>query len=320
MLPVFNGLNLRCADSVAEAFRAGASACLSAKCRRGSIEEIDLGAPLPETGRLVATGDLHDNPVHLARVLQAAGLDDPARPHTDRAHLTLHELIHGDQLVQEMDFSYRTLCRAAHLKAAFPEHAHVLLANHELSQIVGAGVMKDGVDCVAAFNDAVDHTFGDAAGPVHEAIKGFIRALPLALRVRGAAISPPPGGGKIPGDKVVGTLLCAHSLPAPELMDRFDVTVLSRALDDDDYIPRRGSAHLMVWGRGHTPEHVEGLATLLGVDAFVLGHEKADSGVHRISPRALVINSDHSRGAFCVITPSSHTITWLSSESGRKPE
>jgi len=315
MLPVFDGLNLRCADSVAEAFRAGASACLSASCRRGSIEEIDLAGPLPETGRLVATGDLHDNPVHLARVLQAAGLDDPARPHTDRAHLTLHELIHGDQLVQEMDFSYRTLCRAAHLKATFPEHAHVLLANHELSQIVGTGVMKDGVDCVAAFNDAVDHTFGDAAGPVHEAIKGFIRALPLALRVRGAALPSAGGRGETPSANGVGTLLCAHSLPAPELMDRFDATVLARPLDDNDYIPRRGSAHLMVWGRGHTPEHVDGLAALLGVDAFVLGHEKADSGIYRISPRAMVLNSDHNRGAFCVVTPSSHTIMWFSNQT-----
>ncbi len=291
MLPVFDNLDLRRAESVAATFRAGADANRTAPCRRGSIDVIDLTPGIGPSGRLVATGDLHDNPVHLGRILQAAGLDDPARPPAERAHLTLHELIHGENPTNDLDFSFRTLCRAAHLKATFPDLVHTLLANHELSQIVGAGVMKDGVDCVQAFNDAVDHTFGDYAAAVHDAIKDFIRSMPLALRVKGGTWT----------DGTPGDILCAHSLPAPELMDRFDPSILSRDLEEGDYTPRRGTAHLMAWGRGHTPAFEAEIVHLLGINRFILGHEHAPSGYRFITPSILVVNSDHSNGTFAIV-------------------
>jgi len=228
--------------------------------------------------------------VRLARLVDAAGLyreSAAGEPPPPTAHLILHEVIHGGRLVNDMDFSYRALVRIAAIKASHPEHVHVLLANHELSQIVGAGIVKDGLNVVRAFNDAVDFTFGGRADEVHAAIGEFIRSLPLALRcdcIEGE-------------DGAVGRrVLCAHSLPAPELMDRFDPDVLGRELVEEDYLPRRGSAHLMVWGRGHTPEQLAFLAERWGVSLFVLGHEKADDGVLLVEPNAVVLNSDHENG------------------------
>lgn len=281
--PILESLNLRSADAVIAAFDAGARACREAACRRGSIDLIR--AP----GRLIATGDLHDNPLHLARLAEAAGVTHAGT--TPRAHLTLHEIIHGDRLINGMDFSFRALARVAALKAAHPEHVHVLLANHELSQVIGAGVIKDGVRCVDAFNEAVETTFGDAAAAVSHAIAGFIRAMPLALRCESAA-----GAGE--SGEQGGAVLCSHSLPEPALMDRFDPTVLERDLADDDYIPRRGSAHLMTWGRGHTPDHLRHLADRWNVRLFILGHEKADTGAAVLEPNAIILNSDHARGVY----------------------
>jgi hypothetical protein len=185
-----------------------------------------------------------------------------------------------------MDFSYRVLAKAAALKARWPASVHTLLANHELSQIVGAGVMKDGVNLVAAFNEALDYAFGGDAERVRAAVEAFIRSMPLAL-----VAGDPPEANSPPT-----RLLFAHSLPPPELMDRFDPGVLGRALTADDYTPRRGSAHLMIWGRGHTPEHLEHLANLWGVRLFILGHEKAERGWLSVPPNAVVLNSDHERG------------------------
>lgn len=273
-VPILESLNLRSADAVVAAFRAGAGACRTAACRRGSIDVIR------GPGRLIATGDLHDNPLHLARLAEAAGVTHAGV--TPQAHLTLHEIIHGDRLINGMDFSFRALARASALKAAHPEHVHVLLANHELSQVIGAGVVKDGVRCVDAFNEAVETTFGDAAAAVSGAIGDFIRAMPLALRCEGAG----------------GTILCSHSLPEPALMDRFDPAVLERDLTDDDYVPRRGSAHLMTWGRGHTPDQLALLAERWRVSLFILGHEKAHEGAMAVEPNAVVLNSDHANGVY----------------------
>jgi hypothetical protein len=105
----------------------------------------------------------------------------------------------------------------------------------------------------------------------------------------------------MPGAAGLGDVLCAHSLPAPELMDRFDPGILEREgaeLTDEDMAPRRGSAHLMVWGRGHTPEQLLELSRRWNVAVFVLGHEKADDGVFTLEPNAVVLNSDHERGVY----------------------
>ncbi|HMN40177.1 MAG TPA: hypothetical protein PKE29_04980 [Phycisphaerales bacterium] len=283
---------MRDAGAVVGALRAGARANREASCRRGSIDVVEVRAEDAGTpaGTLIATGDLHDSPLHLARVVRAAGMDeaDPSgsESRTTRAcHLTLHELIHGERLVNGMDYSYRVLVRAAALKAAFPERVHVLLANHEIAQLIGSAVVKDGVRCNEAFDEALGATFGDGAdlGAVREAIGGFIRSMALALRITR------PG---------LPDILCSHSLPAPGLMDRFDPGVLERELVDEDFLPRTGSAYLMAWGRGWTPEHFDGLGERWGVGLFVLGHEKAEAGCMVVGPRAVVLNSDHERGVY----------------------
>jgi len=233
--------------------------------------------------RLIASGDLHDNPVHLSRLVSAAGLLH-AEPAAGAAHLVLHEIIHPDRLHNGLDFSFRALGRVAALKVAHPELVHTLLANHELAQMMGAGIVKDGVRCVEAFDEGLVEVFGDAASVVAAAIGRFVRSMPLALR----ATTPR------------GDLLCSHSLPAVAMMSRFDRGVLSRDLTAEDYGPR-GSAHAMVWGRGYDAEQLEDLTEAWGVNLFLLGHEHAENGYAAVLPNALVLNSDHERGVYLPI-------------------
>lgn len=234
---------------------------------------------------MIATGDIHDNPVTFAKVVHAAGLSPDSAPPESRKHLTLHEVIHSDRLINGMDFSYRALVRVAHLKAKFPELVHTLLANHELSQIVGAGIVKDGIRVVEAFNEGVAYAFGDDAPGVNDAITTFVKSMPLALRCHGPR----------------SDFLCAHSVPAAAMMARFDTGVLDRELTDEDYEPRRGAAHIMVWGRGYDAEQLEDLAERWGVSMFVLGHEKAENGVRFVPPCALILNTDNERAVYLPI-------------------
>jgi len=271
-------LDLNDPEAVCAAFLAGAEANVGCACREGSIDLIS--AP----GRLIATGDLHDNPIHFAKLVEAAGLreeDDDA----DRAHLTLHEIIHPERLVNGVDFSYRALARVAALKSRFPDHVHTLLANHELAQVLGSGIIKNGVRVVDAFNDGLEYVFSDEAEGVGEAIARFVRSMPLALRVR----TPH------------GDILCAHSLPGPAMMGRFDPSVLSRDLTEDDYQPRQGSAHLMIWGRGYDADQLEDLVERWGINLFILGHEHAPTGAMLVEPNALVLSSDHEQGVYLPI-------------------
>ncbi len=232
-------------------------------------------------GRLIATGDLHDNPLHFTRLVELAGLAEGAEP----AHVTLHEIIHPDQLLGDVDFSYRALTRVARLKADHPEHVHVLLANHELAQIIGSGIVKNGVRVVEAFNEGIERTFADEAPGVIAAIEEFVRSMPLALRVHTPR----------------GDILCAHSLPGTAAMQRFDTSILERDLTDEDYAPRRGSAHLMVWGRDYDAEQLEDLVERWGVVMFILGHQHVPTGIELVPPNAVVLNSDHQRGMYLEI-------------------
>jgi hypothetical protein len=273
------------AQSVIAALVAGAHANRHALCRKGSIDVIH------PPGELIATGDLHDNPINYRKLVTRAGmtlhevgLEEPPATRGP-SHLTLHEIIHSDRLWQGMDMSYRMLARVAHLKARYPEHVHALLGNHELAQLTGSTVMKDGVKCVQAYNEGLDYVFGDDAQSVRDASDDFIRSLPIALEAHTPA----------------GVILCAHSLPPAGAMQRFDATILHRALTSDDYAPRIGSAYMMVWGRGYDAEGLEDLVERWGVTMFILGHEKAEEGVLFVPPNAIVLASDHERGTFLPI-------------------
>jgi len=232
---------------------------------------------LPARGKLVMTGDLHDHAIHLEKILNYARLDESADH-----HVYFHELIHGENLVNGMDFSHRMLLRMAELMCRYPDQVHPMLANHEISQFSQAGVSKGAGDQVQLFNDAVEWAFQDDAEEVSAGLYRFLRSWPLAIMAENG-------------------IMAAHSLPAERVMSVFDAGILKRDLVEDDFTPRTGSAYMLVWGRHHSPEHLERLAELFGVKAFCLGHEHAENGYQLVGKNTMVLNSDHERGAILAV-------------------
>lgn len=261
--PVPTETNLNDAAAVVDLMKRAATALRESDVRHGSCDR------LPARGRLLATGDLHDNPFHFEKILRLAKLEAS----TDH-HVVLHELIHGERLLNGMDFSFRMLGRVAGLVLDHPGQVHPLLANHELAQMTGKGVSKGAGNSVELFRDALDYVFGDDAVEVADAFNRFICAMPLALRSEDG-------------------VLCAHSLPGDRMAARFDAGVLDRALTDEDYASPGGAAHVMTWGRRYGPETVERLAAAWGVRLFCLGHEHVETGIEVRGTRVVILNSDH---------------------------
>ncbi len=252
--------------AVLRAFREGTRANLESRFRRGSAGH------LPRSGTLMMSGDLHDNALHLRKLLKLARLEAGE----DR-HLILHEVIHGPHRVNGMDLSVRMLAEVAHLKCRFPEQVHVMMGNHELAQLNNEGILKVGANVVEAFEDGVDFIYGEDAPPVREAMRGFLRSLLLAVRCENG-------------------VMCAHSLPGKRQMAQsFDPSVLERRVTDADLVGQ-GSARSLVWGRRHDDELADALASAWGVKVFVLGHQPADMGYEVEGQRIVIINSDHEHG------------------------
>lgn len=255
-------VNLSDATAVAELLDAAAEAMLSSPLRQASCVH------LPRRGRLLVTGDLHDNPLHFDLIHAFAHLDRPNH------HLVVHELIHGDRLVNGVDLSFRMLARIAQLVIDHPQQVHPVLANHEVAQAFRQSVSKGAGDNVALFDAGLEWAFGDDAVLVEEAIDRFVRAMPLALRTENGA-------------------LVSHSLPGAHAMKRFDQGILDRALEDADFAANTGSAWIMVWGRAQPRELVEALAERWGVKLFLCGHAHVPTGIEATFDRLVLLNSDH---------------------------
>jgi len=230
---------------------------------------------LPAEGDLWVTADMHDHRRNFDKVVKSADLEK----HRDR-HIVLQELIHGDRIdAKGCDGSWEMLYNAAELKCDFPSQVHFLLANHDLAQIYGEGIMKAGMSVCEAFNAGLKRDFGDRSIGVSVAISEFLLSLPLAIRTG-------------------NNLFLCHSLPTDKEIPSFDYTVFDRALAGPDYQRRTGPVYQLIWGRHMTPAGVEEFADVLGVSAIITGHQPQDTGFAVNGQRHLIIASDHNQGVF----------------------
>ena len=259
------GLDLRDPQVVVNLFDQAAEANLKAKRREGAT------VTLPARHHVLMTGDIHDHGLNLQRIVKMAALHE-----AKNRHVILHEIVHGPHFVNGRDLSVRTLARVATLKLQYPDQVHLMQANHELSQLGGEGISKDGINVVQAFDDGLEFLFVEGAGAVREAMLRFIRSLLLVVRL--------PNG-----------IFCSHSVPSPRMLENFDFDVINRVPTDADLAPR-GAGYNMVWGRNHTPASAELVSGKWDAELFVMGHQPAEMGYVIETRTMLVLASDHAHG------------------------
>jgi len=236
---------------------------------------------LPADSEVWLVGDLHDHRRNFDKILHTVELGD----HPER-HLVLQELIHGDYVdASGAEESWQTLYRAAELKCDFPQQVHFLLANHDLAQVYGEGIAKQGRNVCESFTAGIKRDFGDRRTAVNVGITEFLLSLPLAARTPG------------------GTFMC-HSLPTDKQLEGFDFTVFDREITGADYQRRTGAAYQMIWGRHASSDSASVFAEKVGASVLVTGHQPQESGYATNGPKHLIIASDHNQGVFLSIQTS----------------
>lgn len=230
---------------------------------------------LPADGEVWVAGDIHDHTRNFEKFVRAADLGN--NPHR---HVVLQELIHGDKIdAAGAEGSWEILFRAAELKCDFSGQVHFLLANHDLAQIQGEGIMKAGVGVCEAFTAGVKRDFPAQATVVNVAISEFLLSLPLAVRA--------PNG-----------LFMCHSIPTDDQLKTFDYGIFDRPLTGPDYRRRVGPVYQLVWGRKTSPAGVAEFAEKVGAKLLICGHQPQESGYAVVGDRLLIIASDHNQGVF----------------------
>lgn len=228
---------------------------------------------LPAEGEVWIAGDMHDHRRNFDKLLKAADL-----PNNPQRHLILQELIHGDHFDETgAEDSWQTLLRAAELKADHSGQVHFLLANHDLAQIQGKGIMKGSISVCEAFNKGVKKAFGSSGGMVQVAITEFLLSFPLGIRL--------PNG-----------IFCCHSIPQDDEVPTFDFSVFNRPLIGADYMRKTGPVYQLIWGRHVTPDGVKQFAEQVGANIFVTGHQPQEMGYGVNGDQHLIIASDHNQG------------------------
>jgi hypothetical protein len=257
-------------NSAIETFCEAAKLNLDDPLRKGSLIE------LPNYGQLVATGDMHGHRRNFAKLVKYCALaTSPAR------FVLLQELIHEEPAgLNQPDMSHELLLEAARWKCEFPDQVFFLQSNHEVSQLTGRRIVKDGRGVLRDFVAGVEATYGQAAPEVIKAIYGFIESFPLAARTR-------------------HRVFLSHSLPTEREMDGFDPTILDRRPTREDLAD--GPAGKLLWGRRHSSSQLDRLAEILQADLFIVGHQPEPMGFRVADKRLLILSSDHNHGVFLPI-------------------
>ena len=252
-------------SAVADIFRGAARLNAEDPRREGNLVALDTAC------ELVVCGDIHGNRRGLAKVIAHADLKaNPLR------RLVLQEITHGPiDPGTGHDRSVELLLRTARLKIERPDQVLFLMGNHDVTQLSGGEITKDGRGVCRAFADGLLFAFGDDGPEVLDAVQQFMRSCPLAVRCGGTMIS--------------------HSLPSPSQMDEHSEDILTHPVTDEDLL-RGGAAYNWTWGRKQTDEQLDELAGRLGVGFFLLGHQHTDAGFTVLGPRAAVVVSDHNHG------------------------
>ena len=258
-------------DYIMEAMARAARANLDDLFRHGQL--IDL----PKSGDVLISGDLHGHLANFERIVKIADL-----PHHPQRHLILQELLHA-MYEDTPDNSYRLLEEAALLKGFYPSQVHILLANHDLAEILRLDILKKGRSVLRAFDAALDEAYAFNKDVVRKAYLGFLRTLPWAAATHTG-------------------LFLSHSLPDERYLGLFSRDLFTHADPERPELSKTSAAFRLTWGRDLSSHTAAEFATRIGADLLIIGHHPCRNGHAQPNPHTLILDSKDSHGA-CLLLP-----------------
>jgi hypothetical protein len=233
---------------------------------------------LDRAGDVMVVGDLHGNLRAFRTVLTVAALDG----HPDR-HLVLQELVHGkiEYPDKRGERSHQLVDLVSGLKVQYPDRVHLILGNHELSELTGRVIGKDGEILNQKFLLGVHTAYGAWADQIFEAYQGLFAALPLAVRTP-------------------NRVFICHTIPDQEDMETLDIELLKADVWPAQATERHGTIYALTWGRDTAPETADRFAQLVDADWFITGHQPCEHGFHLANHRQIIIDGTDPYPAYCL--------------------
>jgi hypothetical protein len=242
--------------------------------RSGGVVALDATAE-----DVLVMGDLHGNLPALRQVLEVAALDK--NPHR---HLVLQELVHGPHTYPDDggDTSHQLVDIVAALKCRYPDRLHLILGNHELSELTGRSISKNGVPLNDLFRRGVETAYGARAGEMVAAYHELFASLPLAVRTP-------------------NRVFICHTVPDGDDLDRLDLDLLKAGRWPPEAMRRGGTIYALTWGRDTSPETADRFAALVDADYFITGHQPCDAGFLHANHRQVVVDGTDPDPTYCLV-------------------
>jgi hypothetical protein len=257
--------------------------------RKGAVIDLDAADDV------MVVGDLHGNVPTFKQVLQVAALEkNPKR------HLVLQELVHGKFQYPDDggDRSHQLVDVACALKCQYPDRVHLILGNHELSELTGRPIAKEGEYLNVLFLRGLATAYGVFAPEITEAYHRLFAALPLAARTP-------------------NRVFVCHTLPDGDDLDRLDLDILKTGTWPPEATVRGGTVYALTWGRDTRPETADRFAALVDADYFITGHQPQDEGYSQANHRQIIIDGTDPNPAYCLF-PAHEPVTIESLLAGVK--
>jgi len=231
---------------------------------------------LPGEGEVMITGDLHGHRGNLRRIVELANL-----PRHARRHLILQELVHELTGEDGLCHSYRLVETAARLKVAFPCQVHILLGNHEFSELLNLEIGKKGRELNAAFDEGGRLAYAERWEEVKASYKRFWQTTPLAVRTQ-------------------NRLCIIHSTSRADKMADISLDYF-RNTSSEDIFNRRGPVFDMLWGRDYREETANEFARRMKADVLIVGHTACEDGIRAPNERHVILDCKDYNGRYLIL-------------------
>jgi hypothetical protein len=191
-------------------------------------------------------------------------------------------LIHGKRMYPNDggDCSHQLLDVFTALKCQYPDRVHLILGNHELSELTGRVIVKDGETLNEKFRAGITTAYGASADEVFEAYQGLFAALPLAIRT-------------------TNRVFVCHTLPDGDDLDALDLELLKADTWPAEAMQRHGTIYALTWGRDTAGETADRFAAMVDADWFITGHQPCDEGFRLANHRQIIIDGTDPFPAYC---------------------
>jgi hypothetical protein len=227
---------------------------------------------------VMVVGDLHGNIPAFRQVLLSADLAN----HPKR-HLVLQELVHGNKYYpdDQGDKSHQLVDIVSALKLQFPDRVHLILGNHELSEITGRPIAKGGIPLNALFRTGIKTAYGASADAIYDAYQKLFLSLPLAVRTPNRVF------------------LC-HTIPDPIDLEKFDGSIFEAQTWSATAMARHGAVYAITWGRNTEAENIDRFSEIVDADWFITGHQPCEEGYRQANHRQIIIDGTEPYPAYCL--------------------